>query len=179
MLKEIFHDSLKILKFTRFVWKTIQAWLGGKSSFCQTNPSNFWQLLQSLLSGLLIDCGKKVKFRGIFRDKIAEKLADFARIFWANLARKQSLKKWRILWLFSGQISLEIDRFCADQTSVFNVFLTEVIINYFALSTTIRSRNEPMAKPLTSWLVSSFSQHNLRLVVSESFFACFSDEVLT
>ena len=35
----------------------------------------------------------------------------------------------------------------------------------FALSTTIRSRNEPMAKPLTSWLVPSFSQHNLRLVV--------------
>ena len=36
----------------------------------------------------------------------------------------------------------------------------------FALSTTIRSRNEPMAKPLTSWLVPSFSQHNLSLVVS-------------
>ena len=47
----------------------------------------------------------------------------------------------------------------------FKVFLTEVIIN-FALSTTIRSRNEPMAKPLTSWLVPSFLQHNLRLVVS-------------
>ena len=64
---------------------------------------------------------------------------------------------------FSRQISLEIDRFCADQTSVFNVFLTE---DNFALSTTIRSRNEPMAKPLKSWLVPSFSQHNLRLVVS-------------
>ena len=37
----------------------------------------------------------------------------------------------------------------------------------FALSTTIHSRNEPMAKPLTSWLVPSFLQHNLRLVVSE------------
>ena len=36
----------------------------------------------------------------------------------------------------------------------------------FALSTTIRSKNEPMAKPLTSWLVPSFSQHNLHLVVS-------------
>ena len=36
----------------------------------------------------------------------------------------------------------------------------------FALSTTMRSRNEPMARPLTSWLVPSFSQHNLRLVVS-------------
>ena len=63
-----------------------------------------------------------------------------------------------------GQISLKIDRFCADQTSVFNDFLTEVR-HYFALSTTIRSGNEPMAKPLTSWLMPSFSQHNLRVVV--------------
>ena len=34
-------------------------------------------------------------------------------------------------------------------------------------TTTIHSRKEPMAKPLTSWLVPSFLQHNLRLVVSE------------
>jgi len=78
------------------------------------------------LTGLLIGRGKKVKFHGIFRDKIVEKSADFAGI--ANLAGKQSVKKGRILGLFSGQISLEIDRFCSDQTSVFNVFLTEVII---------------------------------------------------
>ena len=58
----------------------------------------------------------------IFRDKIAEKSADFVGIFRANLAGKHSVKKWRILQLFSGQISLEIDRFCPDQTSVFNVF---------------------------------------------------------
>ena len=77
---------------------------------------------------------------------------------------KQSVKKWWILELFLGQIPQEIDRFCADQTSVFNVFLTEDII---ILLSTIHSRNEPMAKPLTSWLVPSFSQHNLRLVVSE------------
>ena len=109
---------------------------------------------------------KKSQFCGIFGDKIAEKSVDFAGIFRANLAGKQSVKKWRILWLFSGQISQEIDWFYADQTSVFNVFLAEDIIN-FALSTTIRYRNEPMAKPLTSWLVPSFSQHNLRLVVSE------------
>ena len=63
--------------------------------------------------------GKKVKFRRIFRDKIAEKSADFTGIFGANLAGKQSVKKQRILWLFSGQISLEIDRFCADKTSIF------------------------------------------------------------
>ena len=35
VLKKIFHDSLKISKFTvqGFVWKTIQAWLGGESCF--------------------------------------------------------------------------------------------------------------------------------------------------
>ena len=31
---------------------------------------------------------------------------------------------------------------------------------------TIHSRNEPMAKPLTSWIVPTFSQHNWCLVVS-------------
>ena len=61
-------------------------------------------------------------------------------------------KKRPILWLFSRQILLEINRFRSHQSSIFNVFLTEV-----------------MAKPLTSWLVPSFSQHNL--------FAHFSDEV--
>ena len=47
-----------------------------------------------------------------------------------------------------GQISQEIDRFCADQTSVFNVFLTEDIIillfqqQYALEMNTLRSRNE-------------------------------------
>ena len=45
---------------------------------------------------------KKVKFRGIFRNKIAEKLANFAGNFGANLSGKQLVKKRRILWLFSG-----------------------------------------------------------------------------
>ena len=43
---------------------------------------------------------KKVKFRGIFRDKIAGKSANFVGIFRANLAGKQSVKKRHILWLF-------------------------------------------------------------------------------
>ena len=95
---------------------------------------------------------KKVKFRGIFRDKIAENRPisrNFAGIFRTNLVGKQSVKKRRILWLFSGKTSLEIDRFCVDQTSVFNVFLTEVIICSF--------NNDTLQK----WLVPSFSQHNL------------------
>ena len=65
------------------------------------------------------------------RDKFVEKSADFMRIFAANFAEKQSEKKRPLLWEFPAQILLEIDQFCADQTSVFNVFLTEVIICSF------------------------------------------------
>ena len=74
---------------------------------------------------------KRVKFRGIFRDKFAEKLADFMGVFGANFAEKQSVKNSRFCGYFSRQISPEIDRFWADQTSLFNVFLTEVIICSF------------------------------------------------
>ena len=57
--------------------------------------------------------------------------------------------------------SLEIDRLIRP---AFLTFFKQR--SSFALSTTICSRNEPMAKPLMSWLVPSFSQHNLHLVVS-------------
>ena len=40
MLKERFHDR-KISKLEGFVWKTVQAWLGGKSCFPHTNAPNF------------------------------------------------------------------------------------------------------------------------------------------
>ena len=66
----------------------------------------------------------KVKVRRIFGDKSAEKLADLAGISWefrGNLCQKAIGKKLPILWLFLRQ-------FCADQTSIFNIFLTEVII---------------------------------------------------
>ena len=73
---------------------------------------------------------KKVKFRGIFRDKFAEKSTDFAGIFEANRAENQSVKKGRFCGYFQ-----EIDRFCAHQTSVFNVFPAEAIICSFNNST--------------------------------------------
>ena len=56
---------------------------------------------------------------------------EFRWRFRGKLHQKAISKKRPILWLFSTQISLEIDRFCADQTSIFNVFLTEVIICSF------------------------------------------------
>ena len=34
------------------------------------------------MTGLLIFCGKKSKFRGIFRGQLAEKSADFAGFSW-------------------------------------------------------------------------------------------------
>ena len=56
---------------------------------------------------------------------------EFHRSFRSKLHQKAIGKKWPILWLFSRQILLEIDWFCTDQTSVFNVYLTEVIICSF------------------------------------------------
>ena len=44
-------------------------------------------------------------------DKFVEKSADFAGFFGTNFAEKQSAEKQPILWLFLGQISLEIDQF--------------------------------------------------------------------
>ena len=62
------------------------------------------------------NCPVSQEFRGSFRGKLHQKAIG---------------KKWPILWLFSRQILLEIDWFYTDQTSVFNVFLTEVIICSF------------------------------------------------
>ena len=86
------------------------------------------------LAGLLIGRGRKSQISGDFRDKLAEKSANFTVIsqeFLGQTSPKRIRKKRPILWLFSRQISLEIDQFCTDQTSVFNVFLTEIIICSF------------------------------------------------
>ena len=39
-----------------------------------------YSVCEIIIAGLLVGRGKKVKFRGIFRDKFAEKTADFAGI---------------------------------------------------------------------------------------------------
>ena len=46
-------------------------------------------------TGLLVGRGKKVKFCGIFRDKFAEKTADFAGILEASFAGKRLVKNGR------------------------------------------------------------------------------------
>ena len=83
-------------------------------------------------SGLLISRRKKVKFRGIFSDKFAEKSADFRIIFLANIVEKQSVKNGRFCGYFKANFARNQKfNLCTDQTSVFNVFLTKVIICSF------------------------------------------------
>ena len=104
-------------------------------------PIQGWLLRKVLRNrGLLIGHGRKVKCHGIFRDKLCQK----------TISKKQP-----ILWECWGQILLEIYRFCADQTSIFNISLTEAIICSFNNNTLHKS--EPMAKLSTSLLVPSFS----------------------
>ena len=107
-------------------------------------PPNLYRLLSMIFSNLVdyaMLCRasdrlrKKVKFHGIFRDKFAEKSAEFSREFTGQTLRKSIGKKRLILWLLSGKISLEVDRFCAERTRVFNVFLTESIISCFSNNT--------------------------------------------
>ena len=77
---------------------------------------------------------KKSNFAGFSGTKSQKNRSiswEFHGSFWGKLHQKAIGKKRPILWLFSRQILLEIDRFCADQTSLFNVFLTEVIICSF------------------------------------------------
>ena len=78
--------------------------------------------------------------------------------FQGKLRQKAIGKKRPILWLFSRQISLEIDRFCSDQNIVFNVFLTEVIICSF---------NNNMLKKWTNSKV-------FNIMASAQFFATYS-----
>ena len=75
---------------------------------------------------------------------------EFGGKFQGKLRQKAIGKKRPILWLFSWQISQEIHRFRADQTSVFNVFLTEVIICSFNDNTLKKRANSKAFNILAS-----------------------------
>ena len=62
-------------------------------------PQNHGQFIP----GLLVGHGKKVKFRGIFRDKFTEKTADFAGIFEASFAEKRLIKNGRFCESFPSK----------------------------------------------------------------------------
>ena len=85
-------------------------------------------------AGLLIGSGKKSNFAGFLGANSRKNrliLRHFRGNVWAKLRRKSISKKGRFCGYFWGKILLDVDRLCADQTSVFNVFLTEVIICSF------------------------------------------------
>ena len=70
-----------------------------------------------LIAGLLVGRGKKVKFHGIFRDKFAERTADFAGIF----AEKRLIKNGQFRESFPNNFRWKaIQWFCADLRDVFN-----------------------------------------------------------
>ena len=63
-------------------------------------------------------------------------------MFGANFTENHSVKKADFVVIFEGKLILsDIDRFCADQTSVLNVFLTEVIICSFNNNTLEKRTN--------------------------------------
>ena len=82
-------------------------------------------------AGLLIGREEKSQISRVFYGQIGLFHGNFVGNFRANFAKKQSLIKGLFLWLFSRQISLETNPVCTDQTSVFNVFLTEAVICSF------------------------------------------------
>ena len=102
-------------------------------------------------------------FCGIFRDQFAEKSADFMGIFGANFfTKKQSVKNSWFCGYFQGKFSLKLIGFTLIRPTFLMFFEQR---STFAFSTTIHSRNESiMANPLTSWLVPSFLQYDLRLL---------------
>ena len=117
-------------------------------------------------AGLLIGSGKKANFAGFLganSRKHRPILWHFRGNVWGKLPRKSISKKGRFCGYFWGKILLDGDRLCADQTSVFNVFLTEVIICSFNNNTLQKWTN---GKAFNIMASAQFSQHNLRLVVS-------------
>ena len=63
-----------------------------------------------LFTGLLIGCGKKVKFCHIFRDKLVEKMADFRGNLWEFSGQKMKEPKEILLVVFTWQISFELKK---------------------------------------------------------------------
>ena len=98
-------------------------------------PPNLHRLLSMVFSNLMdraILCRasnrsrKKVNFAGCLGTN-SRKNRPISRKFRSKLREKQSVKTADFMLIFREN-SLEIDRFWADQISILNVFLTEVII---------------------------------------------------
>ena len=101
-------------------------------------------------TGILIGRREKSQISQNFEGQIPGKISQFHGKFQGKPHQKAIGKKRPILWLFSRQILLEIDRCCADQTSVFNVFLTEVVICSFNKNTLKKWTNGKAFKIMAS-----------------------------
>ena len=101
---------------------------------------------RAIVTGLLIGRGRKSQISQDFQGQIRRKIGRFRGSFRGKLHQKAIGKKRPILWLFSRQISLEIDQFCADQTSIFLFF------NFLWLITTLNSKVE-LNKPTSSCMI--------------------------
>ena len=126
----------KLSKASNFVFVFVFVFFFKKKPFHKvmtgSGGSSIWsETSNKQAPGLLIGRGRKSQISRDFWRQIRGKIGRFRGSFRSKPHQKAIGKKGPILWLFSWQISLEIDQFCADQTSIFNVFLTEVIICSF------------------------------------------------
>ena len=120
------------LQFRQWHWRLLPTLLTLAMDFLILHLFNC--LVTIHLSGLLVFCGKKAKFRGIFRGKFVEKSADFAgkiQNLWKNrpISREESQNSWD----FCGRqvkISWKIRRFCrilAEKSQIWKDFQEQIL----------------------------------------------------
>ena len=66
-LKEIFHNSFKFSKFAKICMENHSCVTGWQELFSHTNPSNFQQLLQSLLLNIWLKIYRLANFNMLFK----------------------------------------------------------------------------------------------------------------
>ena len=126
---------LDYLMWTFFkVWKLVSRLAQSQSSLCPFNKVAFNKklgLLDEHLTGRYLRWlwtpPTEVFF---FRDKFAEKTADFVGISEASFAKKTIGKERPNSWELPKQISLESDWFCADLRKVLFYFFNETRRSY-------------------------------------------------
>ena len=89
---------------------------------------------------------KKSNFTGFLGTKLWKNQLISREFLGANFTKKQLVKNGQFSGYFQGKFHLKLIDFALIRPA-FLTFLKQR--SSFALSTTIRSRNEPMAKPLT------------------------------
>ena len=105
-LKEIFTMVWKVQNVQGFVWKTTQPGLGGKSCW-HTNPSHFWQPLQSLLWDIRLKICRLTNYCNMLFQVLLTKFSKhepFLLIMWSSIARQS--QPW-VSWMNGALITTE------------------------------------------------------------------------